>query len=223
LVAGRDRVAGFSILATAFCAALVISWKASDAVRPNLARTPAPPSSEGLVGYPGRVDPIAALRRAREVSERSQLRRIVATGVAADGTVDLEQPKASIRYEFDSAVGEGPEAPRSPGSVNRGRYCGRQAVHVQRAGIYAEPDQPLSPCRSQAGEPLPEPRCSVEQLWNLARERRAPSDGRAVVEYFRAQDGPAWRFSLPEARVQFTLSGDCERELDGAAARPRVH
>lgn len=219
-VVERDRVAGFSIIFVAFSAALIISWKAAEAVKPNVAAPPAPPTSAGLAGYPGQVDPLASLGLAKALTERSQLRRIVATGVRADGTVDLSEPKAAIRYEFDSAQGEGPEPPRAAGTVRAGHYCGRQTVHIKKEGIYADPDQPRAPCRINAGEPLPEPRCSLQQLWATARERRAPSDGHAMIEYFRAHEGPAWRFSMPEAQVHFTVYGDCERELKGKGARP---
>lgn len=217
--AKRDRIAGFSIILVAFSAALVISWTAGEAVKPQLARTPAPPTTDGLAGYPQRVDPIAALPLARQLSERNQLRRIVATGVGSDGTVDLDLPNAGIRYEFDSAMGEGPEPPRPPGTVRHGRYCGRQSVQVDREGIAADPDQPRTNCRSSAGEPLPEPRCTPQQIWARALEKGAPAKGRATIEYFRAQEGPAWRFSMADSRVNFTLFGDCERELKGKAAR----
>ena len=215
----RDRVAGFSIIFIAFSASLIISWKASEAVKPNIAKPPAAPTSEGLAGYPGRVDPMLALGVARGLSERAQLRRLLAAGVASDGTIDLAHPRGNIRYEFDSAPGEGPEPPRPAGTVRHARYCGRQTVLVTREGIYATPDEPRAQCRPNTGEPLPEPRCSPVQLWSIARERGAPPDGRAVIEYFRAHDGPAWRFSLPEAQVHFTMFGDCKRELTGKAGR----
>jgi hypothetical protein len=216
----RDRVAGFSIIFVAFAAALVISWKASEAVKPNIAPPPGPPTSEGLAGYPGQVDPVLTLATARDLTQRQQLRRIVISGVAPDGTVDLARPNAAIRYEFDSAQGEGPEAPRAAGTVRAMHYCGRQTVNVKRDGIFADPDQPRAPCRANAGAPLPEPRCNLDRLWTMARERGAPEAGYATIEYFRAQEGPAWRFSLPEGKVTFTLFGDCERELRGKDARP---
>lgn len=216
----RDRVAGFSIIGVAFAAALVISWKASEAVKPNVAPPPAPPTSDGLAGYPGQVDPVLTLGLARGLTGRDQLRRIVATGVVADGTVDLQRAGSGIRYEFDSAQGEGPEPPRPPGTVRAMHYCGRQTVHVKNQGIYAEPDQPRSPCRANAGAPLPEPRCSLDRIWEMARERGAPSTGHATIEYFRANEGPAWRYSMPEAKLHFTVFGDCERELRGKEARP---
>jgi hypothetical protein len=214
-----DRVAGFSILAVVFCAALVISWKASQAVRPNLAPEPGPPTSEGLAGFPERVDPLATLLLAEGLTERTQLRRIVATSVASDGTVDLRQPRANIRYEFDSAPGEGPEAPRPAGTVRQGHFCGRQTVQVKAEGIAAEADQPRATCRAGVGEPLPEPRCGPRELWALALQRGAPPGGRAVIEYYRSQEGPAWRFNLQPSRTHFTMYGDCEHELTGDAAR----
>jgi hypothetical protein len=216
----RDRAAGFSIIMIAFGAALVISWKASESVKPNIAPEPAPPTSEGLAGYPGHLDPIEVLSVAERLTARDQLRRIIAAGVAPDGSVDLQRPNAAIRYEFDSAQGEGPEAPRPAGTVRAMHYCGRQTVQVKREGIYAEPDQPRATCRANAGAPLPAPRCSLERLWAMARERGAPAEGNATIEYFRAQEGPAWRFSLPDAKLNFTIFGDCERELRGKDARP---
>jgi hypothetical protein len=214
----RDRITGFSILFVAFCAALIISWKASEAVRPNVAAEPEPPTSEGLVGYPHQVEPLNALRVARDLTERTQLRRILATGVSPDGTVDLSQPSAGIRYDFDSAAGEGPEAPRPAGTVRHARYCGRQSVHVKADGIAAEADQPRAVCRAALGSPLPEPRCSLQQLWSLAKERKPDASGVATIEYYRADEGPAWRFS--QAGLDFVIFGDCERELKGKEARP---
>jgi hypothetical protein len=216
----RERIAGFSIIFLAFCAALVVSWKASEAVRPNLAEVPAAPTSEGLRGFPERVDPLPALQRARALTEREQLRRITINQVGSDGTVDLRLPRASIRYEFDSAAGEGPEAPRPAGTVRPVHYCGRQSVQVRSDGIAAEPDQPKSICRPSAGESLPDPRCGPRELWSLALQRGAAADGRATIEYYRSHEGPAWRFSLANPHVSFTMYGDCEHELVGDSGRP---
>jgi hypothetical protein len=216
----RERAIGFSILFIAFCAALIVSWKAGEAVRPNVAEPPAPPTSEGLAGFPDRVDPMAALSLAHAMSEREQLRRIVLQGVASDGTVDVRDPQSTIRYELDSAAGEGPEPPRPVGTVRPMHYCGRQSVQVKSDGIAVEPDQPRAMCRPSWGEPLPDPRCGPKQLWQLALKRGAASDVRANIDYYRAQEGPAWRFTLPDRQMHFAMYGDCEHELQGAGARP---
>jgi hypothetical protein len=218
----RDRKVGFSILFIAFCAALIVSWKAGEAVRPKVADSPAPPTAEGLAGFPERVDPMAALTLAHSLTEREQLRRILLQGVAMDGTVDVRDPQAIIRYEFDSAAGEGPEPPRPIGTVRQAHYCGRQSVLIRTHGIAAEPDQPRAMCRPSWGEPLPDPRCGPRELWQLALRRGARPDARANIDYYRAQEGPAWRFTLPGAQLHFTMYGDCEHELQGAGARPLV-
>ncbi len=218
----RDRKIGFSILFIAFCAALIVSWKAGEAVRPKVAEPPGPPTSEGLAGFPEHVDPLAALELAHTLTEREQLRRILLQGVGADGTVDMRAPGAIVRYEFDSAAGEGPEPPRPVGTVRQVHYCGRQTVLIRADGIAAEPDQPRAMCRPAWGEPLPDPRCGPRQLWELALKRGASPDARANIDYYRAQEGPAWRFTLPEGPLHFTMYGDCEHELQGAGARPLV-
>src|SRR5688572_4586641 len=216
----RDRKAGFSILFIAFCAALIVSWKAGKAVRPRVAEAPAPPTGDGLAGFPERVDPMAALTLAHSLTEREQLRRILLQGVGSDGTVDVRDPQAIIRYEFDSAAGEGPEPPRPVGTVRQAHYCGRQSVLIRTHGIAAEPDQPRAMCRPSWGEPLPDPRCGPKELWQLALKRGAKADERASIDYYRAQEGPAWRFTLRGGQLHFTMYGDCEHELRGAGARP---
>lgn len=222
LTLDRDHKIGFSILFIAFCAALIVSWKAGEAVRPKVAQPPAPPTSEGLSGFPDRVDPLAALALAHSLSEREQLRRILIQGVGSDGTVDLSAPGAVVRYELDSAAGEGPEPPRPAGTVRQAHYCGRQSVLIRSDGIAAEPDQPRAMCRPSWGEPLPDPRCGPKELWQLALKRGARPEARANIDYYRAQEGPAWRFTLPESQLHFTMYGDCEHELQGAGARPLV-
>jgi hypothetical protein len=217
--AARDRWLGFSILSVAFVGALGISWKSSRAVRPSVADPPAPPTSAGVEGFPERVDPVSSLELAESLTERRQLRRLVATGVASDGTVDVRRADASISYEFDSKRGEGPQPPRPAGTVPRGVYCGRQTVKIGKDGVYAEPDHPTARCTPEVGDALPEPRCAPERVWRAAIERGAPRDGKAVIEYYRAVEGPAWRFSIPGTPLRFVLYGDCERELKGEAAR----
>jgi hypothetical protein len=212
---------GFAIIGAAFVSALAISWKSSQSVRPNLAEEPAPPTTEGLKGFPDRIDAIESLALAETLTERRQLRRIWASGVASDGTVDLNAPNASVRYEFDSARGEGPEAPRPLGTVPRGPYCGRQTVNITPQGIFSDPDNPTARCAPDAGDALPEPRCTLQHIWQTAVARGADAKGRAVIEYYRSNAGPAWRFSMAGSSVRFSVYGDCERVLAGSDARSK--
>jgi hypothetical protein len=217
----RDRLVGFAIIGVAFLGALAISWKSSQSVRPSVAEEPGPPTSDGLMGYPDRIDAVQALERAEALTERRQLRRLWASGVASDGTIDLRVPNASVRYEFDSKRGEGPEPPRPPGTVPRGPYCGRQTVNIGPNGIFAEPDNPTARCAPDAGDALPEPRCTLQRIWQTALSRGADREGRATIEYYRANGGPAWRFFMAGSSVRFTVYGDCETLLTGSQARSK--
>jgi hypothetical protein len=217
----RDRLVGFSILAVAFAGALLISWKSSQSVRPEVAEEPAPPTSDGLDGFPDRIDAVQSLAVAEALTERRQLRRLWASGVASDGSIDLRVPNAGVRYEFDSKRGDGPEPPRPPGTVPRGPYCGRQTVNISPQGIFAEPDNPTARCSPDAGDALPEPRCTLQGIWRTAMARGADGKGRATIEYYRAHGGPAWRFSMPGSSVRFSVYGDCETILTGSQARAK--
>ncbi len=217
----RDQAFGFAALACSFCAALAISWKASRAVQPDVAVPPGPPSTEGLAGFPESVDPAGSLARARALTRRRDLRRVLATGVDARGVVDLTQPGAGVRYEFASKRGEGPEPPRRPGSPRLGSYCGRQVVALGPEGLVAEPDQPRARCPGEPREALPPPACSLAALVALAAERGAEAGKRATIEYYLAQAGPAYRVSIPGSPVRFAVGGDCAQALEGQPARPR--
>lgn len=215
----RDRIAGFSIIGVAFLASLFISWKAS-----RVAKSPVGPdtavSAEAVPGYPRQVRPLAALARARSLSQRPHLRRILMRGVASDGTLDLEREQASVRYEFESEPMPRPSPDTSNASATRTRHCGRQMVHLRRQGIYAAKDHPKTRCSAERSSALPEPRCTLARLWEVAVERGADRQSLANVNYFRARGGPAWRFSLPGTSTRFTLLGDCQTELKGSEARP---
>jgi hypothetical protein len=94
-------------------------------------------------------------------------------------------------------------------------------VNIGPEGIFAEPDNPTARCATDAGDPLPEPRCSLQHIWQMALARGADTHGRATIEYYRANGGPAWRFFMTGSSVRFTVYGDCETLLTGAAARSK--
>ncbi|MET0409704.1 MAG: hypothetical protein ABW217_00340 [Polyangiaceae bacterium] len=190
-------------------------------MRPEVAEEPAPPTSDGLDGFPDRIDAVQSLEVAEALTERRQLRRLWASGVASDGSIDLRVPNAGVRYEFDSKRGEGPEPPRPPGTVPRGPYCGRQTVNISPKGIFAEPDNPTARCSPDAGDALPEPRCTLQGIWRTAMARGADGKGRATIEYYRAHAGPAWRFSMAGSSVRFSVYGDCETILSGSQSRAK--
>lgn len=207
-----DRVRGLVVLAGAFFAAIGVAWQTRERTRVT---APPPPSTEGLVGFPSRLDAASNLERARGLTRRDRFRGFVAEGVASDGTLDVGRPGSKIRYVFQSARGKGPQPPAIDGRPHRRTYCGKQIVHLDARGIHADPDQPMAMCSRLDDDALSEPACSTRDVWRRAIEKGAPATGHAIIEYYVAVAGPAWRFQLPGTRHRFSLSGDCTRELEG--------
>jgi hypothetical protein len=137
--------------------------------------------------------------------------------VKSDGTVDVSAPGHRVRFVFTSARGEGPQPPRPPGTLPNRGYCGKQTVQLRSDGLSADPDLPTTQCSTERADPLPVPRCSMKEVWQVAIHRGAAADRLATIDYFRANAGPAWRFQIPGG-VSFVLYGDCERELLGTEA-----
>lgn len=212
----RDRRVGLFIISVAFVAALCISWMAKEASRPETSEPPGPPTTTGVVGYPAEVDPIKTLPAARKLTERTILRGIDATGVKSDGTVDLSEGPGRVRYTFQSPPGQGPQPPHDPDSLPLRRYCGQQVVELRHEGLSADPDVARTSCRRVHVDALPDPRCTMRDVWRHALSEGAPKERMAHIEYYRARGGPAWRFDLPGTPYHFVLYGDCGRELHGA-------
>jgi hypothetical protein len=214
----KDRLHGLLIVGLTFVLCLAISVWAKRRSLPVLSTPPAPPSPVGVVGFPNAVDAVKTLARARQLSQRNLLRSLTADGVKSDGTVDVTASVGRVRYSFQSNVGEGPEPPRQPDTLARHPYCGRQSINVNKDGIGAEPDAADAICAPHPLDPLPEPHCSLADVWAHALSRGVPKERAAHLEYYRASAGPAWRFEAPHARGHFVLYGDCKRELDAKEA-----
>lgn len=213
-----DRVRGLVIVGLTFVLCLLISVWAKRRSLPVLSLPPAPASPVGVVGFPNAVDAVKSLAQARRISQRNLLRSIIADGVKSDGTIDLGSPSGRIRYGFQSNAGEGPEPPRQPDTLARHPYCGRQNINVTKEGMVAEPDDAAATCAPHPLDPLPEPHCSLADVWAHALGRGVPKERVAHIEYYRASAGPAWRFEAPHGRGRFSLYGDCQRELDAKEA-----
>lgn len=219
----RDRVLGLFVVILAFGIGMALSLWAKKASRPELAEPPGPPSTSGVVGYPGEVDVIKSLAGARQMTKRTLLRNIFAEGVRSDGTLDVSEGPGRARYVFQSPQGQGPQPPREPGTLPRRHYCGKQTVHMRKEGLSADPDVTDYPCPTILLDPLPEPRCGFAQIWGHAIRNGAPKNLMARIEYYRARGGPAWRFEIPGTEHRFALYGDCARQLDeneAAAVNP---
>jgi hypothetical protein len=218
----RDRLHGLAVVGIAFLVSLGISFWAKHVSEPEQSKPPAPATTAGITGWPNAVDPVKTLATARTLTRRVLFRGMVAEGVRSDGSLPISEPGVRVRYVFQSPPGHGPQPPRVPGLVPRRNLCGRQNVHVTEKGIYADPDQLDLPCAPIPVEGLPEPRCSLLDIWKLALARGVAPTASARIEYYRAQAGPAWRFELPDGSTRFSVYGDCHRELTRAEASGSV-
>lgn len=217
-----DKLHGLLVVGAAFLISLGISLWAKRISEPEQGSPPAPPTTEGVVGWPSAIRPLETLATARELTRRNQLRGIVIEGVKSDGTLDMKQAGTSVRYSFQSLPGQGPQPARVPGVVPRRNLCGRQSVALREHGLYAEPDQLDAPCHPTPPDPLPEPRCQLSQIWEQAKQKGAGTQLYARIEYYRSAAGPAWRFELPDGSMRFSVYGDCRRELSRAEANGTV-
>jgi hypothetical protein len=218
----RDRLTGLVLVAASFAVCLALSLWAKEKSRPETSLPPGPPTVAGIAGYPSSIDAIQALAAARKLTPRPLLRGIVIENVLNDGSIDVSEGPARVRYSFQSEAGQGPQPPREPGTLPKRITCGKQNVVLRKEGLVAEPDLADYPCPPGGLEPLPEPQCSLRELWKLARRRKVSRDIPAHIEYYRAKAGPAWRFEIPGTANRFVMYGDCKRELTGAETHGSV-
>jgi hypothetical protein len=214
---------GLIIVAVAFMVCLALSIWAKEKSRPEMSEPPGPPTVEGIVGFPDAVKAIPTLEAARKLTRRPALRGIVIEDVMPNGTLNVNEPGARVRYTFQSPPGQGAQPHREPGTLPKRVTCGKQNVLLTKQGLVAEHDLADFPCPASGVEPLPEPQCSLFDLWRTARKRGVPRDRPAHIEYFRAKAGPAWRFEISgQPQHKFTVYGDCKRELTGLEAHGSV-
>ena len=218
----RDRILGLSIIVLAFGGCMGLSVWGMRVSTPQPAPAPLPASKEDIDGFPHRVHPFDVLPRARTLTVRQRFRGFEAVGVKPDGSIDLTEDKSSIRFAFQSPQGRGPQPEREPGTLPTRRYCGTQSVVIENSGIAARPDRPQVPCGGREIDELVVPRhCSIEQLWQIARKKKIKTKGTATIEYFQAQDGPAYRF-VKDKRSFVVSALDCKNELKGRAQRGSI-
>ncbi len=204
----RDHMLGLLIVGAAFALGVLISRDSHERSEPEFSQEPAPPTTEGLVGFPNSVDVLQGLEMARALTPREHLVRIHALGVRANGHVDLTQAGARVRYLFQSEKGQGPQSQRPPGTLARRHYCGQQAVDISSVGIGAQRDRPATDCEPEFRS-VPTPTCGPEQLWQVAKQKGAGERQRAKVEYIPGPNGPVWNFRIEGTDVDFTTGPDC--------------
>ena len=217
----RDKRLGLVIVLTAFVLGIGISAWAKHASRPETSEPPGPPVTAGVVGFPDRVDVVKTFVAARGMSKRSLFRGFVADGVRSDGTLDVTEGPGRARYAFQSPPGHGAQPEREPGTLPRRQYCGKQDVRLRHEGLVLDNDKADASCSSRPPEPLPDPPCSLAEIWRYAIAKGVPGDRLARIEYYRSRGGPAFRFE-PAEGASFVLGPDCKHELGPGDSVGRV-
>ena len=146
------------------------------------------------------------------MTKRSLFRGFVADGVRSDGTIDVTEGPGRARYVFHSPPGQGAQPEREPGTLPRRQYCGKQDVRLRHEGLVLDNDKSDAACSSRHPEPLPDPPCSLAEIWRYALAKGVPADRMARVEYFRARGGPAFRFE-PSEGPSFVVGSDCKQAV----------
>jgi hypothetical protein len=147
------------------------------------------------------------------MTKRTLFRGFVADGVRSDGTIDVSEGPGRARFAFQSPPGAGPQPELEPGTTARRQFCGRQDVRLRHEGLVLDADKADAACSSRHIESLPDPACSLADVWRYARSKGIPSDRFARIEYYRSRTGPAYRFELSEGNQHFVLYGDCQHEV----------
>ncbi|MBI5545735.1 MAG: hypothetical protein HY901_17745 [Deltaproteobacteria bacterium] len=168
----------------------------------------------GVPGDPDRFDPIAAFPKVHDYAgEKAQLVSMVLLFVSSDGTMDLgatPQPAPTAIYTFVREA----QDPKVSGSkyenvtimvaepwrnVSYGQ--GEEAISYLCRGM----DRTISHAGGIPTEAIPEPRCSLADLWKVALAHGAKQESLANVNY-----GPAgYLFTTQTPKVSLRFGADC--------------
>lgn len=178
-----------------------------------------------LPGAPHAVDPVALLPRARLMARSMQyLVSIEARYVASTGLVDLRAPTymGTIAYTFGERPPDPAPNPSAPlgAPAPRGGMPSQAKVVVDLQGMKADPV-----LLGFSGQEVPEPKCTLAQVWSAARGAGAPEGAVAIVTYQRDPLNPLSRLGRREPREE-SAQGDSGNawifHIDGTQIRLRI-
>ena len=189
-----------------------------------------PEIAPAIPGAPHAVDAMALLAEARRLAgERKELVSIQASYVKSDGLLDLEGPgyAGSVIYTF---VDPTPPDPPADPSLPLGAPKPSSPPPTQTRVILNHSGFQVDHAFFGPGQSIPEPHCSIRDVWRAAIAAGAPSEAVAIITYrhdtslamtpdgkLDRRDGPIWQF-----RIQGT---NHDHDIDPATCRviPRRH
>ncbi len=204
-----DKWIGALIIALASLLSLAVAHWARSTVDDRKVNPTAKQLAARLPGWPHAVDPLRVLGDVRAASRLDGIRAISAAGVRPDGTVDLRRT-GYIRYTFQGTPrAKAASRATSPGSGASDLVCPRESVYVSKDGLIRRTQGVVRRCGAGAERTLPEPGCSLAELWDAAQKEGLRAEGVAEIEYFRSSEGPRWRFRPSSEPRALLLSADC--------------
>jgi hypothetical protein len=137
-----------------------------------------------------------ARKLARSQYDDAELVMMYASGVGADGKVDLTR-RGHGGYMFRSPRRSAPE-----------RRC-YYRLEMRGSKIEVGPILPATTADPCAWPIAPAPRCSVKQIWQEAIQLGADPKGQAYIRYLLKKGKPTWEFTVLGGGQDFLFGDDC--------------
>jgi hypothetical protein len=201
-VAPPRRFVAVGLIAVACAIALLVVYFAG--------RTQTEPAiAPAIPGAPHAVDAMALLAEARRLAgSNKELVSIQAMYVKSDGTLDLEGPgyAGSVVYTF---VDRSPPDPPPDPSLPLGAPRPSKPPPTQTRVILNRSGFQVDHAFFGPGQSIPEPHCSIRDVWGAAIAAGAPSEAVAIITYrhdtslamtaegkLDQRKGPVWQFRI---------------------------
>ncbi len=177
-------------------------------------------------GDAARFDPVASYAAVQQWAGRDlKLVSMEAQFVRPDGTLELSagyNPSPEVRYTFvrELSTPPGDAPPLGAGNTIEGRWYEtvnvvlRKPFQMRRRTSGSSRFDYLflgmqrdtsSPAARPPGEAVPEPGCSLKDLWSAAREKGAPGNAVAVIRY----DAFGYVFRVEGTGTNIAFGPDC--------------
>jgi hypothetical protein len=185
--------------------------------------------ASSIPGFPNAVDPSALVTMARNEARLGGDARLVGirvTYVGSNGRVNLRGQgyDGRIAYSFIEVLKDQP-APSSSAPLGAPQPMKpsprTSTVSVTSTGTSFEPMILI-----MTDEPVPDPQCTVEQVWAAAHAAGAPNEAIAVLSYGMKHvfdrssfvNKPRWDFSIEGTRFKYEIDDPSCQVVDPSSA-----
>jgi hypothetical protein len=182
-------------------------------------RKQSPPAIE----TPATLDATAVVEEARKYAidqglpATGRLVRIKAQYASSDGLVHLREPtyEASVELVFVAPL----ESPRAASPAPLGARSDLFEIQTESSVVFARSGVRVTGTQSVGDVSVPNPRCTVADVWKAARAEGAPANAVATLTYEEGvvitanasvDRAPHWHFEIASTRYTYDISdSDC--------------